>query len=435
MSFVNQNNSLILSFILMQANATLKTMENLKNFVKALDKSLGLLRVEGEFKNEFMKFVDLAHTPFVIAILESINVDIKVVDMVFDALLHDKQVKDITGTIGNIFECFSVDRFIGVESEKKLEDLAVELNEKKLFLAGIAFDNGGQGSGPNETDHAYTLRMDIDNTPVTLENRNRLWFPGADSSFELQMRYHRGFIQIQHMIDRAITKTLVDSQNDQLERIWESTTTVAPPSPPTTTSIWGVDDDYEDEENGAGVTDATGTDVTLSPVETETTVSPETAGTEDEQTTIPPNVPIEATNSTPTVVIRLKSANMTIRDEKPQETLDADIDSDKSDKRRKKRSPQFSFLDLFSGGGNEKMEDTFTGGIKLPDHEVYTKQFPYPKYRKDNFVTGLYLAQSIQLAFFFALIIQVSSAVRYRIWMRESGNSTVSLCISIWRKL
>lgn len=33
-----------------------------------------------------------------------------------------------------------------------------------------------------------------------------------------------------------------------------------------------------------------------------------------------------------------------------------------------------------------------------------------------------YLAQAIQMSFFFALIIQISSSVRQKIWFKESGN-------------
>jgi hypothetical protein len=37
-----------------------------------------------------------------------------------------------------------------------------------------------------------------------------------------------------------------------------------------------------------------------------------------------------------------------------------------------------------------------------------------------------YLAQAIQMTFFFALIIHISSSVRQRIWFKESGNLSVS---------
>lgn len=361
-------------------------MNRLKDLIKGLDKTIQQLRVDGEFKKKFMNLVQLAHSPFVQGLLGSFNVDGKILDTIFDALLYDKQVADITTTIANIFECFSVDRFVGVDTEKELEDLAVEMNKKKLFLAGIIFDNDGQATGPHLTDHAYKLRMDIDNTPVTLENRNRFWFPGADGSFELQMRYHRGFIQIQHIIDQAITKTIVDLENERLEEEWKSTTTLAPV---TTTSIWGPDDDYEDEEEGNDTTNNN----------KPTTQTIETNKTDVGETTVATIDPIEATTTEsiqPMIIPIDKELNinstrlpsqpinidLTFRDGKFQNTNDTV--SGKSEKRRKKRSPQFNFLELLSGGGGSsvKTKNQFEGGIKLPDQDVFTKQFPYPAYRK-----------------------------------------------------
>lgn len=432
-------------------------MDRLKNLIKGLDSTIQQLRVEGEFKEKFLNLVQLAHSPFVQGLLGSFNVDGKILDTILDALLYDKQVADIVGTIANIFECFSVDRFIGVETEKEMEDLAVEMNKKKLFLAGIYFGDEGYGAGSELTDHSYKLRMDIDNTPVTLENRNRFWFPGPDGNFELQMRYHRGFIQIQHIIDQAITKTIVELENERLEQEWKSTTTVAP-----TTSIWDDDDEYEEEEETAAAdnksttpttgtvsttiatdgvavnsTDTIDTTIPTEPIFVETETQPSTTS----ETILPTTtIQIETeqnNSSSPTVNIHLNKpakaadVDLTFRDDRPQlsETDTANGATNSVKRLRKKRSPQFNFLDLLTGGGDigstSNTVETFNGSIKLSDQQIYTKQFPYPKYRKDNFKTGLYLAQSIQLAFFFALIIQVSASVRQRIWMRESGNSTV----------
>lgn len=40
-----------------------------------------------------------------------------------------------------------------------------------------------------------------------------------------------------------------------------------------------------------------------------------------------------------------------------------------------------------------------------------------------------YLAQAVQMSFFFALIIQISSSVRQKIWFKESGNFSVILVL------
>lgn len=341
------------------------------------------LRVEGDFQNKFLNLVILSKTPFVQLMMANYNIDPKVLDTIFNALLHDEQVKDIIGTVANIFECFSVDRFVGVDSEEELEDLAVALNDQKLFYAGVYFENNGH---LKHDEYSYKIRMDADNTPVTLENRNRFWFPGPNGNFDLDMRYHRGFIQIQHMIDQAIIKSAVDKENEQLEEEWKQTTTTS--EPPTTTTEEVSFPDFGGDDNDAS----------------------ETSSETNESTEITTN---------PSIVQQSKEIDF---DEGQNETSATDLPSTVI---RKKR--QFDFFGDLLGGSSSKDEKTPKfKGIEIGDMNAYTKQFPYPKYRKDDFLTGLYVAQCIQMVFFFALIVQVTNAVRNRIWMKESGNSTVS---------
>lgn len=504
-------------------------MENLQNLVRALDKTLHLLRVEGEFQRKFQNLVSLAQSPFVQGLIKSFNVDSSILDIIFDALQHDEQVLNIVGTIANILDCFSTDRFIPVNSERELEEKATELNKKKLFLAGIYFNNMNDVNS-SERNYAYTLRMDTDNTPITLENRNRFWFPGPDANFELQMRYHRGFIQVQHMIDQGIVKTVMEKENMLLKQMWESTTTQAP----TTTT---------EEPTTADATTTTTLDApttteampvptlpeitTTMPMPTSTAATPietpKVNGTFSIREVAPTTIAHEITNAT--VVHPLKSnytepndspfssdvgegkadassrniprlsvinnstavtqpkahkLNITVHDpdtahlNQMYQNISANIDQSRIDIKlnndtiddyldfkdeeaakpktiesneaesgeennvrdktllRKKRSPQFDGLmgilgNVMSSNTAKATGPVFTGGFQMDDFQVYTKQIPYPKYRQDTFLTGLYLSQAVQLAFFFALIVQVSAAVRNRIWMRESGNSTVRL--------
>lgn len=524
-------------------------MNRLKNLIKGLDKTLHLLRVEGEFQKKFQNLVTLAQSPLVQGLIRSFNVDPAILDVVFNALQKDKQTLDIVETIANIFECFSVDRFIAVNSEQELEKLATDLNEKKLFLAGIYF-NSTESSissvGSSQKNHAYTLRMDTDNTPITLENRNRFWFPGPDANFELQMRYHRGFIQVQHIIDQAIVKTVMNKENSRLKQIWESTTTEAPTTTvattttteePTTTEIPATTTETpattttttsapvttttpataslpaasipQETPKGNGTFSirevpptkiahetTTATKLPAVPTKTNSTASKESpfsGGSEELSTdgtarviprlsiinnstavSAPKSHKLNVTNvdenghlnqlyqnistNMDTSKIDLKLNNDTVDDyldfkdehgtktqtllsnEAVHENDDENDENGKRDKAllRKKRSPQFDGLMSILGGGGSKPNENqigmanFEGAFKMADFQVYTKQMPYPKYRRDTFITGLYLAQAVQLAFFFALIVQVSAAVRNRIWMRESGNSTVRSKASIY---
>lgn len=395
-------------------NETLLAMTRLKNLVKSVDDSIKRLRTDGsEFQRKFLNIVELAKSPFVQMLMANFNVDPKILDAVFDGLLHDKQVSDIIETIGNIFECFSVDRFVGVDTEVELEQTAKKLNEKKLFYAGAYFKNNGY---EKDKEIAYKIRMETDNTPITLENRNRFWFPGPNANFELEMRYHRGFIQIQHMFDQAIIKTVTDAENKIREEEWLRTTTTAAPTTLET-------------EAPAAVTEPIIIRLDISKNETQETEAVPAATSLNETTEIgtepTTNVPPEASEATTEQAIAIDLANISNNTEEAIAFLATQLPTSIVTVARKKRQADF-FETILNGPAEEDDDEKFPGNIVFGKMDAYTKQFPYPKYRKDNFMTGLYLGQMIQLTFFFALIVQITSMVRNRIWLKESGNSTVS---------
>lgn len=392
-------------------------MNRLKDLVKGLDLIIKQLRVEGEFQRKFMNIVQLAKSPFVQLMLANFNVDPKILDSVFNGLLHDKQVSDIIETIANIFECFSVDRFVKVDSEKELENMAIKLNDKKLFYAGIFFGNDGYDK---DKEYSYKLRMDVDNTPITLENRNRFWFPGPNGNFELEMRYHRGFIQIQHIVDQAIIKTVVEAENEIREQSWLRTSTTT-----TTTETSTTPDSFESDSNSEGdESDWNSNDA----VENEnTTVSSEKDKTEEVQTTDVSSEIVQNSDAPKTSNETLTTnGTHTNTSSETVESTPAIEETPATERKLVRKKRQLDILSSILGGSPTEEKPKFDGGINYGDMHTYTKQFPYPKYRRDDFLTGLYLAQCIQLLFFFALIVQVSNAVRNRIWMHESGNSTVS---------
>lgn len=405
LNYIFNQNSVSNSFFVcliffLQTNETLLAMTRLKNLIKGVDTSIKQLRVEGEFKRKFMNIVKLVRSPFVQLIMANYDVDSKMLDAVFDGLLEDKQLLDIVETVGNIFECFSVDRFVGVNSEKELQQKALELNQKKLFHAGVYFGNDGYDKNK---EFSYKIRMDIDNTPVTSENRNRFWFPGPNGNFELEMRYHRGFVQIQQMLDQAIIKTVVDAENMVREEEWKRTTTQAPITTTEFPSILldGDDDDdsdFDDEELSSDKNVNLEVNATSTPNESE---------------------------SNTLALDGLKAAELLESTDSQNPTNEPPV----TENSRRKRQASEVLSSIFGGGDDFDDEDEdesgFPGSINFGNMQTYTKQFPYPKYRRDGFMTAIYLAQVIQLTFFFALIVQITNAVRNRIWMRESGNSTV----------
>lgn len=396
--------------IMINANQTLDSMNRLKTLLKGVDTVIKKLRVEGDFREKFMKIVQLADTPLVKMLLTNFGIDKKVLDSLFDGLLYDKQVAEITETIANILECFSVDRFIGVDSKQEMEDLAIELNDKKLFYAGVYFD----ADGLDDHKYSYTIRMDADNTPGTVDNRDRFWFPGPKAHFELQHRYHRGFIQIQHIIDQAIIKLNVDEKNAALEEEWKQrkANETATAADNETTESAEKNDNDDNDNFASNVNEPSDTDEVL-----EYSSSTDNAAS------------LAVLNSFDS--IRLNAFNDTdnVNEENDDDlsSIGFDEPTDEGAKPKIRRKRQFDFFGDLLGGGGSADEKSEYNAIEFGNIQTFTKQFPYPRYFSDDYQIGVYLAQIIQLLYFFALIGQVANAVRYRVWMKESGNSRVGL--------
>ncbi|XP_049289465.1 ATP-binding cassette sub-family A member 13 [Anopheles funestus] len=398
------------------ANQTFDDMGRLGELFRALDTTLQLLRTDEEVQDSFQGLIDLAKSPLVQMIAGG-NVNIELIESMLNGILHDEEVAKAVNTIANIFDCFAADRFIPVADESALEDRAFELNRKKLFFAGVFFENG-----TTENEITYKIRMRTDDTPVTVENRNRFWFPGPESSFELDMRYHRGFIQIQHAVDMGIirqrkkamfTKERKEGNDDSSSNDGELE----------------LDDELDQEDDQDDADDK----------------SAEIGSNEELDGTTTPSAAVSAETTTENLTSVF--ADLSKRLNLPQDVLDRfgggsnnsaledflnfnddeeeDTNSDASTtttiipvlQRRKRQS----FLDLLFGGKNKASKDEVE--YKVANEKFYTKQFPYPKYTKDDFKKGIYLAQAIQMTYFIALIVHVASAVRQKIWMKESGNS------------
>ncbi|XP_028982053.1 uncharacterized protein LOC107039836 isoform X2 [Diachasma alloeum] len=121
----------------------------------------------------------------------------------------DKLVTMI-GMLNNLVDCILIDRMIGFTSEEELEVEARKLTDTNEFLAGVVFlDNEklsrrSLGGESLEHDVTYKIRMDVDYVPSTKRLKNQFWVPGPEGSFIEDLRYLRGFVQLQDSIDRAI---------------------------------------------------------------------------------------------------------------------------------------------------------------------------------------------------------------------------------------
>ncbi|XP_053595540.1 uncharacterized protein LOC103571174 isoform X2 [Microplitis demolitor] len=124
-------------------------------------------------------------------------------------LKKSSKLTQMIGMLNDFIECVLVDRMVGFDTEEELEVEARKLTDTNEFLAGVVFMNTQKYTRrsldeglPN--DVAYKIRMDVDYVPSTKRMKNQFWIPGPEGSFIEDLRYLRGFVQLQDSVDRAI---------------------------------------------------------------------------------------------------------------------------------------------------------------------------------------------------------------------------------------
>ncbi|XP_055915611.1 ATP-binding cassette sub-family A member 13 [Eupeodes corollae] len=414
--------------IMKYSNTTFEELNRLVNLAMALDESLIKLRNNTEFQAKFDSILELAKSPIVKTLIGD-SIDIAQIEAVMVGIRTDPIVFEVVHTIKNLLECFSIDRFVGVQTEDELQKLAFTMNKKRLYYAGVHF-NKTEGK-----EVVYNFHMDTDNTPPTVEVKKRFWFPGPAGAMETDMKYHQGFVEIKHAIDMGIIKHKKHKWN--LVR-----PTTARPSTTTQSLVqfYRVDenedgsqdqdqDDDDDDDwftndessetasnssSGSGLISGFSSLLSgfldgMNGVNRESNNDSFNSNEDEEEiageTTLPPTTTVAGD-----VELDENNEDIDVTTIEPEDGLV-----------RARRSPQ-GLLDLFLGMAASKL----TGDVfEVENLQFFTKQFPYPAYTKDNFKTGLYLGQAIQFAFFIGLMAQIATCVRHRIWMRESRNTMI----------
>jgi hypothetical protein len=377
-------------------NKTFSEVGRLRDFFRSLELSVKMLNSNKEFRSKFDNLLSLAKSPFVQAILGG-AVDIQTIETVLNSIVNDTRIADVIETIGNIFDCFSVDRFIGVKDEKELEDVAYELAKKKMFYAAVLFTNDASS---NET--SYKLRMEVDNTPVTIENRNRFWFPGAEGNFELEMRYHRGFIEIQNSIDSAIIKHKKKKQFEMKNKAEASE------------DLDFSDLEFENDKNSDDKQDSEEDDEDFGGLKLDDSGN---FGDNNRSTTLaPPSTSqqpeidfgeiFKALQGTGGINISNSDVDKFADDsdfwnfddeegenssqtDEPTTTTATPETTEATELSRKRRQLD-SILSMFGLGGNSASKDNKKEvKYEIDDMVFFTKQFPYPKHSRDDFKKGL----------------------------------------------
>ncbi|KAF8786913.1 ATP-binding cassette sub-family A member 3 like protein [Argiope bruennichi] len=128
--------------------------------------------------------------------------------------------------VGNVTECISLDRFLGFDTEEELEAAAATLHDRREFIAAIVFMQekhldkrwaDGKQEHHLPKNVLYKIRMDIDNVPTTEYIKYRWWRPYPYDDFFEDLRYFRGFLQLQDTVDSAIIDLQTQSPGSSSE--------------------------------------------------------------------------------------------------------------------------------------------------------------------------------------------------------------------------
>lgn len=117
--------------------------------------------------------------------------------------------------VSDVTSCFELERFVGFDDEAGLEEAAKSLTKSHELIAGLVFLNveGKNVEGKSEIPRNihYKIRADIDFVPTTKMLKERMWEPGPRADFFREMGYQQGFVQVQELVDRAITMSHLNS--------------------------------------------------------------------------------------------------------------------------------------------------------------------------------------------------------------------------------
>ncbi|XP_076450764.1 uncharacterized protein LOC143286815 isoform X2 [Babylonia areolata] len=211
--------------IVSKANWVFDTLEEVKSVSKKWSKNVPSLVTLSGSSSDMESIKAAMSNSFVQSILRSaIGVDPSSITKGMESMSSSssmnasslKTLQRVAGLIHNYTTCLDLNRFEGLPTEQDLERRAFELYRNNTFLGGIVFlnmdDSGSQRrkrQAPTTTlpRHVqYKIRMDIDNVLTTNRIKDRLWMPYAKDDFANDLRYMRGFVQLQDMVEGALLK-------------------------------------------------------------------------------------------------------------------------------------------------------------------------------------------------------------------------------------
>ncbi|KAK7002956.1 ATP-binding cassette sub- A member 12 [Biomphalaria glabrata] len=212
--------------ILAKANDTFAVIEEVNRIANIWAQQSSNLQTMMDLANDTNDLTDALKNDFIRGIIEATS-GIKSNTLLSSLLAVQNQtfssknidtLQSAAEAIANYTSCVLTDRFQPVADEAELVKSAYQLSQTKTFFAGIVFynvsDNDGsqnstgrnrrQASGGTIPKHiSYKIRMDVDNVMDTSRLKESIFSMNAEANFIEDLRYLRGFIYIQDMLDRA----------------------------------------------------------------------------------------------------------------------------------------------------------------------------------------------------------------------------------------
>lgn len=229
-------------YIMHLANGTFAQMDRFGDLMSSFAATLGALMTLPEMQAELEGLKEVMSTDVMKSIIQTLS------DGKFDGDMTDfdvgaiamrlKNSRKLVGMIDNLnhlIGCVLINRTRGIDTNRELEVESLRLKSTNDFLAAVVFTETSERGfekryinllykkffsscfdalGKNNffffrsldfsDDITYKIRMDVDSVPSTKRIKNQFWTPGPESNFIENMRYIRGFIQLQDAIDKAI---------------------------------------------------------------------------------------------------------------------------------------------------------------------------------------------------------------------------------------
>ncbi len=172
--------------------------------LKRLTANLSVL-LDNPFYQDFIQLFLLQDSPLTFA---DVRTFLSTLENVTALSNNWSYISDMLNSLKNAVSCFETNRFIAVATEQDLVATATQLFKNSTFLIGFVFQNTKPGDTVLPDNFAVKIRMNLNNVPETNLPRGWLWIPGPADNLFMDLRYMRGFAQIQNLLERAIITTI-----------------------------------------------------------------------------------------------------------------------------------------------------------------------------------------------------------------------------------